>query len=294
MSYCIVGGQLLKEESASIPIDDRGFRYGDSVFETIAVHAGVPYQYDLHITRLTAGLQALKIIFDTDRLKSQCQKLLKENSIQQGILRIQVSRGVGSTGYLPNPKDPRAGANHVIQTTPMPTTPQQPISLCQPISLWMSSYQKISSASLPVQHKLGQGLNSVLARMEAAEYKCAEGLLCNQQQELCEASSGNLFWFKNGILYTPSLACGVLDGSTRHAVIRLSPYPVEEIRTQIETLRTAEAVFITNVVWKTLPIGFLRPEDWSWNSQPVAEQFHQLIQSDREAYSKQYINEWAI
>lgn len=287
MSYCIINGQLLKEEDASIPIDDRGFRYGDSVFETIAIHAGVPYQFDWHIARLASGLQAIKIIFDAQILKIQCKKLLKENAAQQGILRIQVSRGVGSMGYLPNPKAPHAGAHYVIQTTPMPIISRQPVAL------WKSSYQKISAEALPVQHKLGQGLNSILARIEAAEHECAEALLCNQQQELCETSSGNLFWLKAGTLYTPALTCGVLNGATRHAVMRLSPYPVEESQTSIETLHSAEAIFITNVVWKTLAIGLLLPENWGWNSQPLAKQFYQLIHNDREAYSRQHINEWA-
>lgn len=280
-NYVLLNGTLTPPEKAFVSVDDRGFRYGDSVFETIAVTAGIPYQLEWHMGRLARGLSSLRIIFDTKTLPSKCCELLHANAVSDGILRIQISRGVGSRGYMPDSSDPRVGATCVIQTLPLP-----PITI-NPAGVWLSNYQKISAKALPVQHKLGQGLNSILARIEASEnggidgHACADALLLNERGEICETSSGNLFWFNNNVLYTPALSCGVLEGSTRHALMRLSPYPIQEVVAPLETLRDAEAVFMTNVVWPVRPIGALFPQKWQWDSEKLASYLRELLLRDR-------------
>ena len=192
MTYSIVNGRLVDAAEAVISIEDRGFRYGDGVFETIAVHGGVPYQFEWHMARLASGLQAVKISFPTESLRDHCRQLLKKNALADGILRIQVTRGAGSRGYLPETAD----ATFAMETMALPPLPPKPVSL------WQSTYRKISEHALPVRYKLCQGLNSTLARMEAAEHHCFDALLLNERGHPCETSSANLFWFKNATLYT--------------------------------------------------------------------------------------------
>ncbi|MBV8939250.1 MAG: aminotransferase class IV, partial [Alphaproteobacteria bacterium] len=86
---------------ASVSVQDRGFRFGDGVFETIALRRGEPYQWAFHMQRLEAGLAALRISFNTAPLLGICTELLARNGAESGLLRIAVSRGVGSQGYLP-------------------------------------------------------------------------------------------------------------------------------------------------------------------------------------------------
>jgi len=286
MTYCIINNHLVPTENALISVEDRGFRYGDGVFETIAVHKGVPYQFDWHMARLIGGLGAIKIAFDVSSIKDLCRQLVAKNGVKSGILRIQVTRGIGSRGYLPDPAHPKADASFVIETSPMPAISREPVAL------WQSHYQKISARALPVQYKLCQGLNSTLARLEAAENHCADALLINEHEQLCETSSGNIFWLKNEKLYTPSLDCGVLAGSTRAALLRLSPCPVVETDAGIDALAGAEAVFITNVVWGALAVGALFPQNIKWNSAGIAGKFHGLILADRDTYSDEQSGEW--
>ena len=286
MTYCIVNGQLVPADNATISVEDRGFRYGDGLFETIAVHAGVPYQFDWHMERLSDGLTAIKIPFDVGKLKEFCCELLTNNQLQNGILRIQITRGIGSKGYLPDPTHPKAGASFIIETSPLPAIAKQPIAL------WQSDYQKISAKSLPVQYKICQGLQSTLARLEATENDCADALLCNEHGHICETSSGNIFWLKDGILHTPSLDCGVLSGSTRAAVLRLTPYPAIECKITVDAMVQAEAVFITNAVWPILAVGVLMPRNHQWNSAKIVEQFHLLLTEDRILYSRKHHKLW--
>ena len=267
MDYIILNQQTLPAAEARLPTADRGFRFGDSLFETIAVHGGKPCQIAWHLDRLARGLAALKIRCDAAPLDNLCRSLIEKNNVKEGLLRIQISRGAGGRGYLP---DPNAAPTVLIETAPMPDIPREPVAL------WLSSYEKISPRALPVNFKLGQG-NSTLARIEAAENHCADALLLNHAGHIAETSSGNIFWVKDSLLYTPKLSCGALDGSIRAALMRLTQ--VREVEGTIETLKNAEAVFITNAVWKTLPVGMLRPNGYAWDSAATAQRFHDIILS---------------
>lgn len=286
MASVIINGRSVPSDQAVISIQDRGFRLGDGVFETIGVYGGVPYQFGFHISRMSGGLAAINIPFDTGMLQAYARQLLKENQVGGGLLRIQVSRGIGSQGYLPDSRHPQAGASWVMETMPLPELPQTPVTL------WQASYAKLSPRALPVQYKLCQGLNSTLARMEAAENHCFDALLSNEQRHVCETSSGNLFWIKGNVLYTPALACGVLDGSMRSAILRLSPWQVQEVEATAGQMSHADAVFISNAAWKLLPVSELKPQGLQWKSEELAAQMRALIENDIESYCGQQKASW--
>jgi len=159
------------------------------------------------------------------------------------------------------------------------------------VMLWQSSYCKISSCALPVNAKLCQGLNSTLARMEAVENQCFDALLLNESGQICETSSGNIFWCKNGITYTPSLKCGILEGSTRAALLRLCP-DIREIEATYDDLAKADAVCITNVVWKALPVAGLNPVGVHWKSEEFVSHYSQLLDNDRQNYCLAQGGDW--
>jgi len=282
-TYCVLNGALVLAAEAMISVQDRGFRYGDGVFESIAVENGVPYQYDWHMARLSGGLDAIKIAFDVNGLQAHVHALLQKNKVMQGMLRIQITRGAGSRGYLP---DPSARPNFIIETMPKPPLPEKPVSL------WRSSYQKMSAEALPVRYKLCQGLNSTLARMEAAENNCFDALLLNAQSEIGETGSGHIFWQKNGAIFTPALTCGILEGSTRAAIMRL--LPVTETSATMETLAQADAVCIANAAWGALAVNVLQPENHHWQSEHFAVQLNTIIREDKKYFHAAHHSEWQM
>jgi branched-subunit amino acid aminotransferase/4-amino-4-deoxychorismate lyase len=126
--------------------------------------------------------------------------------------------------------------------------------------------------------------------MEAAEHDCADAVLLNDRGHITETSSGNIFWLKDGTLHTPALACGILEGATRAAILRLSP--VREVEAKLEELQKSQAAFITNSVWGALPVGRLLPGDAAWDSAPATVRFQQLLTKDREKYCTLHKNDW--
>lgn len=265
-------GQYLNNENTSISAADRGFRFGDGVFETIAVYSGRPYQLEWHLERLNDGLAAIKIP-QTSNLKPQTLELISRNKIVDGFARIMVSRGEGSQGYLPKPDTkPTVIVETYVRTQPIPES----------ATLFFSSYLKPSLKSLPVNFKLAQGLNSSLARIEAQEKGCFEALQMNSEGYLCEASSANLFWVKGEQIFTPALSTGCLKGSTRAALMRLTK--IEEVSALVADLKTADEVFLTNTNWQILPVTELKPMGWKWPVGKIAAQLHEQLKHDIASY----------
>lgn len=275
--YIIINGKTYSTDKAHISAQDRGFRFGDGVFETIAVYSGIPYQWELHMQRLKDGLQALDIPFDTDELRQPALQLVSKNGLSDASLRIAISRGVGSQGYLPVGC---ACPTVVIEANDRITPP------IDPACLWLSDIEKPSPKALPVRYKLAQGVNSTLARLQAAQHGCLDSLQCNARGEICESSSANLFWRIGDTLYTPALECGVLAGTTRDALLRLSPYRIEQGAYPLEHLRKADAVVATNSHWLAMPITALYPREWEFpESVALAQALRDALLKDIRAYA---------
>lgn len=274
--YCYLNGKTIDTAKAHLHVQDRGFRFGDGVFETIAVYHGIPYQWENHMQRLKNGLHALDIPFDISALRDPSLRLISKNQLSNATLRISISRGVGSQGYLPTGP---------AMSTVLIEAQERHLPPIDEASLWLSEWEKPSPKALPVQFKLAQGINSTLARMEAAKHGCQDSLLCNAHGEVCEASSANIFWRKDNTLYTPALECGVLDGTTRHAIMRISPYPVQEGRFLLEDMQQADAVVLTNANWQAMPITAIKPNGWQWeHSISLAKELRAALAADIEAY----------
>lgn len=251
---------------ARISPQDRGFRFGDGVFETIPFYAKKLYQWAFHINRLAKGLAALQIQCEAD-WRAIADALITQNNTSDGFIRIAVSRGIGSRGYRPLPD--------LQPTVFVELLPRQTDRNEESLSLWLSGWRKPAPNALPA-YKLSQGVNSTLALQEADTQSCNEALLLSHDGMLCEAASGNLFWIKDDILLTPTLETGCLNGATRHAIMRL--HDVQEISAPLETLRQADAVFLSNCNWGIMPVAAIKPMGWAWSAQ------HPLIETLQQAY----------
>lgn len=279
MSYVYVKNRFVPRADAVISVQERGFRFGDGLFETIRLIQGVPYQWDLHMARLNEGLKQLNIAFDTKNLHSITNELIVKNRASEGFLRLSVSRGIGSRGFLPMEE---TIPTLVVETLlPVESTPETS-------SLWLSSWQKPDKKALPVHIKTMQGLNSTLARIEAQENQCIEALLLGGDNHICEGSSSNIFWVKDEILYTPSIDCGVLAGTIREAILRQDIFPVKQGFYSLEDLKTADEVFITNVAWLILPIAALQPQNWRWEKTHAANALKLWLKKDMQVYAATY------
>ncbi len=286
-TYSILAGKLVLANRASIPVADRGFRFGDGVFETILIKDGVPYQWDLHMERLSGGLAALRIEAPVNDWTAYAKKLLKKNNTKNGFLRIAVSRGVGSRGYTPYP--PGMPTNWLIETLAPSPAPENPCHL------WLSNLARIPRQCLPVNFKLAQGVNNTLALLDAHDHRCEEALQLTTEGFICEAASANVFWIKDEILFTPALDTGCLNGTTRDAILRLSPVGVKAVKQGVGTLEHAEAMFLSNCRLGVWPVAELKPMGKIFDvKHRTMRQISGLLRADQAAYFAKHRKQWKV
>lgn len=245
MKYTYFQDQFVPTEEAKVPTSDRGFRFGDGVFETIRVENGKLYNVDFHLNRMTKGLMDVRIPLNASNLRGIARSLVKKNKIDRGFVRIMVSRGSGSEGYKPKAKHPTV----VIETIEGITTPADSAKV-------MVTTQKAAAIA---NAKTMNALHYTLALCEAEDNDCDNAILLDDDGYVCEAASGNIFWIKDNILYTPSKKLEIIHGSIRQKVISLYKGDVVQGDFKMSRLEAADEAFITNVNLLVLPISEILP-----------------------------------
>lgn len=250
-----LNGQFLPEAQAVVPVNDRGFMYGDGLFETLRVCGGRPFRLAQHLERMMRGADFLKIKcpFAPRELQEFAGQLVEQNQMPEAVLRLTLTRGPGERGYTP-----RAGGRPTVVMTLHPAPAEPPA----PWSLVTSSY-RIPAADPLAAFKTLNKLMHVMARGEAVDRGADEALLVNANGAVAETASGNLFWVEQGRVCTGPVNCGALPGITRAVVLELCQslsIPANECTIKPDGLRQAAGLFITQSALGIVPVSSLDGE----------------------------------
>lgn len=266
----LVNGQ----NSSDLNIQDRGLSYGHGVFETLKISANKPLLWQSHIDRLIASCQRLKI--PVDALQEQLEKdvsLLE--SVEQGVLKIMVTAGVGGRGYqLPTHSSP----TRIVQLFPFPSYPDQPSALGIK-ARWCSI--QLSCAPLLAGIKHLNRLEQVLARAEWSDSDIREGILCGSDGYLAEGTMSNLFIVKDQVLKTPDLENYGVAGIMRNHLIdlaRSADMDVDVCKLTKNDLIAADEVFFCNSLIEIWPLRQL--EQHSFEVGPMTRKLQQLLMEE--------------
>jgi branched-chain amino acid aminotransferase len=243
----LLNGRFVAEAEALVPVSDRGFLYGDGLFETLRVHRGVPFRWAQHLRRLVEGARFLGIPLPgtAEQLRAYAGQLIELNRMPESLLRVTLTRGAGPRGYSPS------GANAptlVMTLHPAPDAADQPAPLWRAVT---ASFRLPANEAL-ARHKTCNKLPQILARAEAEARAGDEALLLNTLGEIVEGAGSNLFWLRDGTVCTPPLDSGILAGVTRELVLeicrKLGLATRETAITPVE-LRQTDGVFLSLSSW---------------------------------------------
>lgn len=268
--YSFVKNKFVKNISAKISIQERGFRFGDGIFDTINIVHYQPYQWSYHKDKLLNNLKQLKIRLDIDFIEDIARKLIKKNNFSSGLLRISISRGVGSLGFLPSDN---------IKPLLIIETIKKQKSRFSPCNVMIGSFKKIPCNSLYVNMKTHSSIQSCLMRIEAREFGCEEAILTNSDNQILECSSSNIFWVKDDIIYTPSDK-DIYLGSIRHAILSLCKNNICMGSYTLQDLLEADEVFITNSNWLIRSVSRVKPFDKIYKNDRMAKELLKMIKKD--------------
>ncbi|AMN46993.1 4-amino-4-deoxychorismate lyase [Steroidobacter denitrificans] len=253
----LIDGQPPLEEARALHASERGFHYGDGVFETALVRDERVRFLDDHLSRLAHGCKSLNIQAPR-RAVLQADIARLSTGCAMGILKIIVSRGAGTRGYRP---DAHAGepTRFVAMYPALPRAPARPIRL-----RWCETRLSRNARLAGIKHL--NRLEQVLAQAEWRDDRIAEGLMLDTEGELVSGTASNIFLLRDGMLATPDLRfCGV-QGVMRAQVIRAAAglgIAVVEEPLWPHDLEQASEVFVTNAVRGIRPVQALGNLRWS-------------------------------
>lgn len=249
-----VNGRIGAPDAAAVSPLDRGFLYGDSVYETIRTYAGRPFLLKPHLARLRQSAERLGIRYEAAPVdpEREIARTLDEAGNEESAIRIVVSRGVGPIGYDPEPLGP---PTVVVYVRPCPALPDS--FRREGVDIAIVRVTRNPATALDPAIKSSNLLNNLLAWQEARRLGAYEPILLNTEGKLAEGASSNLFLAREGRLRTPPLEAGILEGITRDFVLALARrdgLPASEEPLGPEDLRGADEAFLTSTLKGILPI----------------------------------------
>lgn len=255
--WVYLNGELISKNEARISPFDRGFLFGDGVFETMRAYDGRLFAFTRHVDRLFGSLEKLGIQIpeSPDQLRAACVELVRQNKNLDCAIRITVSRGVveGSLG-LPRSVSPTRMIHCRHLALPKPAIYNDGAQA----AIYSKSFQK--SVEIAGVKSLNY-LDNLIAKQQCRDENCHEILLLNKNGAVIEGASSNVFAVFDNIVYTPPIEVGALPGITRGfciEIIKKERLPFREESFEVGALPRAVELMVTNSTAEIVPVTHVR------------------------------------
>lgn len=249
-----ISGKYYDKEHAKISVYDHGLLYGDGVFEGMRSYHGKVFRLQEHLDRLWDSARSiwLNIPISQEQMAAAVNDTLAKNGIRDGYIRLIVTRGSGTLGLDPN-KCPVPEV--IIITDHIQLYPKEFYE--NGLKIVTAATVRNHTAALSPRIKSLNYLNNILAKIEGLRAGCVEALMLNTQGEVAECTGDNIFLVKGGVLFTPPIDAGILEGITRNAVIELAEkagITVKQIPLSRHDVYIADEVFLTGSAAEVIPV----------------------------------------
>lgn len=295
-----VNGALSPLDEATIPVADRGFLYGDSVYEVFRTYDGVPLFWEEHFDRMeqSARLIHMPIAQSRDELLAEIRRAVAEagggpteDGSGEVYVRWHISRGVGPIDLYP---DPKLRTSFMILVKPVPQWKQEHFEVG--LRLAVTEVRRNSTDALSPNIKSGNYLNNILGLAEAVELGADDCLMLNAAGHVTESSNSNVFFVREGRVQTPADAVGNLRGITGSALRKLGEqggWPIDEVEISVEELASMDEAFVTSATREVMPVAAIRLPGGDWRELPagggpMTRKVAQAYKDHVQAYSAQH------
>ncbi|UOE54739.1 D-amino-acid transaminase [Bacillus sp. CMF12] len=249
MEYVILNGDLIERSEAKVDIEDRGYQFGDGVYEVIRVYNGKMFTADEHLERLLESGRKIEldIPYSIGQLKQMLAEMIERNNLELGIVYMQFSRGTSPRNHAYPGADVAPVLTAYTRETSRPVESMRngvKASLIEDIR-WLRC--DIKSLNL---------LGNIMAKQKAAQSGCYEAIQ-HRGDTVTEGSSSNIAIVKDGTLYTHPATNLILNGITRrkiNEICRENGVALEESAFTKEDLLDADEVFMSSTSAEITPI----------------------------------------
>ncbi len=252
-----VEGRLVPPEQAVVPVLDRGFLYGDSVYEVVRTYAGRPFELGRHLDRMerTASRIGLSLP-ERAQIETELARTLQAAGNPESYARIMITRGEGRFGLAPHLAEGLHRLIVLVRPLEAPAAEQYERGL----QMAVVRVRRNPPQALDPALKTGNYLNSVLALAESHAAGADDALLLDLRGQVTEASTSNVFFVQDGVVVTPPLGLGMLEGVTRGLVIEVARGEGLIVREEPhgpEALAAADELFVTSTMREVMAVTSL-------------------------------------
>ena len=260
--YIWFNGKMVNYADAKVHVLSHALHYGTAVFEGIRAYntpkGPCVFRLNEHIDRLfnSARIYRFPVPFTKDEVKDACCKIISENGLASGYIRPLIFMGeIGLGVHIPE------GSKAEVMVAAMPWGAYLgKDGLEKGVPVCVSSWNRLAPNTIPTEAKAaGNYLSSILISNEAARNGYAEAIALDTDGFISEGSGENVFFVKDGAIYTAPFTNGLLPGITRHAIITLAKevlhIPVYEQKMQREMCYLADEAFFTGTAAEITPIS---------------------------------------
>lgn len=247
-------GNLVDEDGAKISVFDHGLLYGDGVFEGIRFYNGRIFRLEDHIRRLFESARAIvmNIPWTPEEVCRFTCETVAANGLTDGYVRLVVTRGAGELGLNPY-LCPRPSMFIIASTIQL--YPEKYYT--EGLEIITCATRRPTPGALMPQVKSLNYLNNVMAKVEAIQANALEAIMLNEQGYVAECTGDNIFIIRDGVVHTPLISDGALNGITRATIIDLAGEcgveVVERSLTRYD-LFIADECFLTGTAAEVIPV----------------------------------------
>jgi D-alanine transaminase len=249
MKFAILDGKMINRSEAKVDVEDRGYQFGDGVYEVIRVYNGRMFTGTEHLNRFVKSLDSIGITlpYTMDHLKKLLEELIAKNNLQIGTIYMQITRGVA-------PRNHAFPAEHVS-----PCLVAYTKEVVRPLESLNTGVKAIVTEDLRWLRCDIKSLNllgNLLAKQKAAVEGCFEAIQ-HRSEDVTEGSSSNIFIVKNGVVSTHQSDNLILKGITKDLILQVCASKnivVEERTFTLDELAQADEVFLSSTTCEVMPI----------------------------------------
>jgi branched-chain amino acid aminotransferase len=253
----MIDGAIVPPEHARVSVYDRGFLFGDSVFEVLRTYRGVPFALDEHVARLRRSAERVLIVVPVDDgvLRSEIARALLASNNEESYIRVVVTRGIGPLSLDP---DTAIQPLRVVLVAPLVVPPID--AYAAGIRAVLVHTRRTADETSAAGAKVSNYLASLLAVREAKLQGGNEALIVDAYGHVVEGATSNVFVVRNGRLATPPEEAGILAGITRAFIVEAAKHlgiPCEERPLPVAEIFDADEVFITSTIRELLSVRYV-------------------------------------
>lgn len=249
-----VNGEILTSTEAKISVFDRGFLFGDSVYEVTRTYAGVPFLLDDHINRLfrSASKLHMNVTYTRDEIMANIFEALSCFYGKDCYIRVILTRGEGEISLNPTENIKN---NLVVIVKELKENPTWWYK--KGVNLVIVNSLRPGIETFDPNVKTGNYLNNVMAHMQAVKQEAFDAILLNKRGFVSESTTSNIWTVKDKKVVTPTLKAGILEGITRKTLLKLARennFEVHEANFEVDYLLEADECFLTSTNREIVPV----------------------------------------